>query len=308
MKKIFYMIIFLLAVAACEKEGSLTPTDGIENYFEIPADATDAESVLRREFFLETGCYLLFNDTLRKELLGRDEDGYPYYSFETVDLGYGITSSSKDRFTFRYLADMAEKNEAVDFVKNRVLPVMDEELYPYSLLLVDSLFRVRYMLEEGASESTGWFPSTKTVLAYYSGARCLALALAGLSDMTDAEKSEFIKDMFEGMIGSALSTRTTELSEFYASGEQYYGEEGELDWDYYLEDLREVGFLAGRIRYGYVYFPTASEDLESYVEVLFENEEDFLAENEDYPLVIEKYNIIKEFVRNLGYRLDMLGN
>ena len=70
MKKFLSMTVLLLIIVlagcftACQQEDSLTPSN-ISDLFAPNPEATDAESVLRREFFNTTGCYLLFNDTLR---------------------------------------------------------------------------------------------------------------------------------------------------------------------------------------------------------------------------------------------------
>ena len=79
MYRILGFAIFLLLAIACEKEKGLLASNGVENYFEVPDDATDEESVLRRNFQKETGSYLLFNDTLRKKMLGHDVDGFPVF-------------------------------------------------------------------------------------------------------------------------------------------------------------------------------------------------------------------------------------
>ena len=69
-----------------------------------------------------------------------------------------------------------------------------------------------------------------------------------------------------------------------------------------------MGFLEGYISYGYAYayFPLKHEELAAFINALFEDEETFLGENEEYPFVIQKYNLLKEIVKDLGYRLELL--
>ena len=143
---------------------------------------------------------------------------------------------------------------------------------------------------------------------FYSGVRCLALSLGGVLEMDDVGKREFMRELFKGMIESSLTVMTTELAAFYAFGEEYYGEgDLEVGWDIdYVEDLRELGFLEGYISYGYAYFPLKHEELAAFINALFEDEETFLGENEEYPFVIQKYNLLKEIVKDLGYRLELL--
>ena len=307
MYRILGFAIFLLLAIACEKEKGLLASNGVENYFEVPDDATDEESVLRRNFQKETGSYLLFNDTLRKKMLGHDVDGFPIYAFETVELGYGVVTASSDKFTFRYLSDLEDKKNVTGFVKENILPLLEERAYPYSFLLVDTVFRTRFLVEEGDDIGSGLWGS-RTAIDFYSGVRCLALSLGGVLEMDDVGKREFMRELFKGMIESSLTVMTTELAAFYAFGEEYY-EEGDLEvgWDIdYVEDLRELGFLEGYISYGYAYFPLKHEELAAFINALFEDEETFLGENEEYPFVIQKYNLLKEIVKDLGYRLELL--
>ena len=69
MKHTIYISLLFLLIggSACQKEDDLTPRGEKNNWFAPAIDATDAESVLRRKFYDDTDCYLLFNDTLRHE-------------------------------------------------------------------------------------------------------------------------------------------------------------------------------------------------------------------------------------------------
>lgn len=311
MYRIFCVTVLILLGVACEKESDLTPGEGAVNYFEVPADATDEESVLRREFQKETGSYLLFNDTLRKELLGRDEDGFPLYSFETVELGYGIVSSAMDKFSFHYLENMEVKRAGAKFVQDRLLSLMDKSLAPYSILLVKTVMRSPYLTEEG--ESDGFYGESDPI-NYYSGTRCMAISIGDILNTDEEEQDVLMKNIVVGMINNILGARPSVMTSFYASGNEYYGKSGYMyyDLDLYIDDLRELGFITGYFEYDYyeddyyIEFPSQSEDISSFLEVMFGDEEAFLEENAEYPLVIEKYNLLKKIVKDLGFRLDLL--
>ena len=89
------------------------------------------------------------------------------------------------------------------------------------------------------------------------------------------------------------------------SGYAYY------DFDLYIYDLRELGFITGRFEYDeydddyYMRCPSKEEDVASFLEVIFGDEEIFLEENADYQLVIEKYNLLKSVITNLGFHLEL---
>ncbi|MEY8593047.1 hypothetical protein [Butyricimonas sp. Marseille-P3923] len=313
MYRILGFIILGLLGVACQKEGNLVSGEGIENYFEVPGTAMDEESVLRREFQKETGSYLLFNDTLRKEFLGRDEDGFPRYSFETVELGYGILSSSMDKFTFHYLENMEIKRAGVSFVKERLLALMDKSLAPYSFLLVNTILQYPFYLEEGMEASEGFYGEGYPI-NFYSGTRCMAISMGDILGMDDEEQVGFLKEIMIAMVSNMLTARPSVLLDFYAPGKDYYDKSGymyELFPDLYINDLRELGFITGSLEYDEDYwdyrvqFPSEKEDVLSFMEVMFGDEDVFLEENAAYPIVIEKYNLLKKVVTDLGIHLEM---
>ena len=61
---LFYTIVLAGSLLACQKEDTLKPLH-MANPFAPQPGATDEESKLREEFYKNTGCHLLFNDTLR---------------------------------------------------------------------------------------------------------------------------------------------------------------------------------------------------------------------------------------------------
>ena len=112
-----YIILYIIVIAgcftACQQEDSLTPSN-ISDLFAPNPEATDAESVLRREFFNTTGCYLLFNDTLRHEYKGEDTFGNPYYETELIGLEWNLTSV----VSTRYLKNTRTKRTSRKFLTN----------------------------------------------------------------------------------------------------------------------------------------------------------------------------------------------
>lgn len=305
MKRSIYFILLVLLGVACQKE-NLTPSDGVENYFEVPDNATDPESVLRRTFYEQTGCYLLFNDTLRKEFIRLNDDGEPVYSSETLDLGYGIMAASKNKYSFRYMNSLKEKENAVEFVKDRILPLMEKKNYPYSLLLVDSVFETYFYVDDD-------YFRDRQFLRYFAGTRCLAASLGNVNDLEEEEQKNLVKEIFAGLIKSKLTVDTKLLEDFNAYGKALYGKTLYMGWEIeYIEDLRELGFFSGDI--GYDYYedadycrcPSWEEDLDDFLQACFQDEEEFLTENESYPLVIEKYKSLKGTIVKLGFDLKKL--
>lgn len=168
MNKIYYFLFLSLLLGACTKEDALEPTGANDDYFTVPATATDPESVMRREFYEETGVHLLFNDTLRHEQRGTFEDGNPRWYTETVDLGYSMTSFD-DAPALTYLQTKQEKEKAVEFVSKYILPHLGQAVRPYSFLMVNTIY--------------GRDPDTyrKGILKYYIGMRTIRFEYKCLS-------------------------------------------------------------------------------------------------------------------------------
>ena len=123
-------------LSSCSEKEDVQPLDLKDNYYEISEDASDPESLLRKEFEETLGIHLLFNDTLRKEYRGTDRYGNDVYFVQKVDFSYYLTSMSKQRYLFEYLDDIESQRAAVEFMKERILNMFSSKLYPYSLLLV----------------------------------------------------------------------------------------------------------------------------------------------------------------------------
>lgn len=140
-------------------------TSNISDLFAPNPETTDAESVLRREFFNTTGCYLLFNDTLRHEYKGEDTFGNPYYETELIGLEWNLTSAVSTRYLFEYLKTQEQKEQAVSFLQTHLIPKIKNVL-PYSILVINKMDK--YILPDGEkkyeySESPGLFTPTHVV-------------------------------------------------------------------------------------------------------------------------------------------------
>lgn len=85
---ITWLILCVGVCIGCSDKEEVVPSDLKDNYFAVPDDATDPESLLRKSFKQETGIHLLFNDTLRCELRGTDR--------------YGENISGGDRLNYSY--------------------------------------------------------------------------------------------------------------------------------------------------------------------------------------------------------------
>ena len=308
MKGLLYTLgLFVLASAftGCA-EDDITPNPLEKDYFLEPEGASEFELQLQREFFEREGSYVLFNDTLSSEYLGDNAEGEPVYFYKTLNLGYRLVSSSdgssQEHFSFDYFTTDAEKQAAVDFLSENILPSLGEAMRPYSFLLVNGLeyyepYSGDLMLVDDAVVYSGW--------------NCTVIAMQGVDDMSEAEQETYRLDLLRSMADNKMQGLDESVyDEFYAFCEPYYGtyfmyEEAETFCQQYPTQY-DIGFLS---TYGYgwngslwiVNFKAKEYDLEDYTNAVFSVPEDeFMATYADYPIVQEKYRILKGIIEDLG--------
>lgn len=288
---IFCLSLFMICVTSCEKEDSLVPNETTKNYFIISPDATDAISVLRREFHERNEVHLLFNDTLCHEQLGTNPDGIPIWHTEMLDLSYSLTSGG-DELYFDYLTNQSEMKESIHFIETYMIPRLASPLRPYSILLVNQLSENYY--------------GTIRPIDYYLGYRCLAIAVGNIAEMNEQEKRNFFSPIFGEIIQKKISiVPATVMEKFYTFSKEFYGktyaaagvpEDENYEFDY--DKVYSRGFLEAY----YNLFISADYDLNDYIEALFNtSEEDFKNTYADYPIIIEKYDVLKQIISDLGF-------
>lgn len=295
-----YLAVLLCCLASCRKEDELTPSNTQELFAPDP-NTTDEESVLRREFFEATQCYLLFNDTLSHEYMGLDGYGNPYYETVLVGLEWNLTAVSFMRFRFDYLDNMDEKRQAVEFLETYLMPYV-ENILPYSILAVN---RIDIYSSDGGPYEYDSSPLT------YSSVRCLAIALDQLQE-PGIDYVTYAQDICcEMMISNwggdpEYAYDGGQAEEFFAVNQWDYEEDKE--WydipygtgDEYLELFYDYGFLGNTNE---EFLPTAKEDATAYIKAcLTMSDEEFRATYGDWPTIMEKYEIIKPLVDATGIK------
>lgn len=305
MKKIFAIaMIASVALTSCGDEDDIKPRNPEECYFENTYGSSAADLQLQADFFSRNKIYVLFNDTLRKELKGVDADGNPYYDLKLVDIGYGMNvnmNPNTETIGFDYLTSDADKSQGVKFLDEMILPSLGAPLRPFSFLLVDKINH-----EEMVYGSM--VPDNPII---YSGWRCSAIAMSGIGSMTLEQKQTMRSDILKSIVVKAIGNMDQSVFEkFYSFCEPYYStyamyEEAEAFIALH-PTMYDVGFLSA-YSYGngngfYIYnFKAKNYDLEDYTNVLFSmTEAEFKTQYADYPIVLKKYDILKKIIEDLG--------
>lgn len=266
---------------ACN-EDHLTPSDTNVNYFKVPDNAMDEESVLRRNFFQNNNSYLLFNDTLRHEHIGKDAKGNDLFFCETVDLSYSLTNLSGTKYVFDYISTLEEKKAVTAFTEEHVFPNMNNSMRPYSILLVDKIS----LYSQG-----NIFDLTNAV----SGTRCTAIAMHNFLEMTQEERQSLRNNLFHAILVKKLNELDQNLmTPFYSDVTSYYG-------NTINKDAKTLGFLGSESKTYY----SQKKDLDTYIdEVLTLSETEFMAKYASYSIIKKRYQILRPIIENVGFTFD----
>ena len=306
-KAIYFLIALAGLLGACSNDEDTTPTD-LESVNKFaPADGDNsAEATLRRNFYKETGCYLLFNDTLSVTKTGEDAYGKPIYKVETIDLPFSFIgeSTSDYTYTYDYIKDETVREKAADFVKTKLLARLGK-LAPYSVLLVNSISV--WQTVDGSLEllDPDEWPYEDPHPDYYLGSRCYAFSLQDgeafddegffdsvvsqiLYDRIHSKGDAFLSD-FTGLVSKYESMTSADKEEIG----QEYGKN--LDW------AHSLGFLKD----SYYYTVSQTDDLKSYIDAICTTTvEDFEKQYGKYPICVERFKVLRNKVLEMGVKLD----
>ena len=289
------LILLPLATISCGGEDALeadyiNPSD----HFQPTADDNSEEAQLRRQFFDETGCYLLFNDTIQHELLGTDINGEERYFTETVDLTYsvGLSAYISTHYAFTLLETIEQKRQVVEFLREYILPHLRGTLRPYSWLACDVI--------------STWNDNNPSITKPYaaSNQRCIAIATNYLiqRERTDTQKQQYAQRILNVTLGQLATNHSDAFTDFYTYCDTYYGRDyasmGYADKPN-THQLRTIGFLSST---NSATFPSASSDLLSYTQLVVQNSDEQLQSTyANYPIVLQKVAAVRRVLIELGY-------
>lgn len=282
MKKIHILLAMLMTSAmgltSCSDDEDTTPSFADINGFAPAADDNSATAQLQREFYNETGVYLLFNDTLTAENGAKPE---------LLDLGWTLSDLYGYNYSYKYITDIEAQRQAAEVVKTHVVDRLGDAK-PFSILLADD---VSYLYNGMARHST-------MVL----GTRCYAFNLDDGHALDDPDA--FFGDLFISMVQGILDKYTTELQPFYDISAEYYGEyidEFGLS-DPTEEELWDYGFFEYNDMWGYFYYE--SSDLKLWVnKVISMSRAEFEATYGSSATMMNKYEALVSVIKKIGIKL-----
>ena len=306
MKKVICMAVAALLVTGCGKDKDLEPSGLDRNWFALE-DSGDPVDHLRYEIYSRTGATFFRSDTIGSIDRGLDALGNPYIYYEVLDVNYAITSRIEVA-TYELSEDDAAITEALEVMRDEMLPLLPKKLYPRCFLLVDKLNISQTKNQDG--EASAYKGMMTTVVG----------RLNAIKTMTAAEKTRLAAGVAGEIVSVYLVNEcAAELEEFYSKANTKTA--GGDDYNFYtksddirekspgtsrpaFKDWKEYGFLVHDTSYtsfndtpGSRSYKTVGQrrDVETFmVEVILGNDAGFEAAYAAYPLILEKYALLKE--------------
>lgn len=300
-------IVSLSFVACSDDEEILEPTQGyIDNKFYVPEDATGPEAEIRRAFYKKTGCNLLFHDLLSHEYMGTDANGEDVYVDEYIDFEYnlvGIGGSSENRPQFGYIEDIDVMKKSAQLIESYVYPHIEGgSLMPFSIMPTLGIEVWDY-----SYEIYGYMYMPQPILSCW---RCLAIDVKDWLELPADEQASYGLSLLTKMVSNKLDYRDSEANQFNEISYDYNGEYiSDIDEDWDRSDMSTVykyGFLSyEESRYSAYsdYLPYSETDYNDYIKaVIEEDEQEFKKQYADYPMILTKYDIVKDILAAHGYK------
>lgn len=242
--RLLFLVITVGALfAGCsDDEENLSPSNIDRNRYAAADFSTPEEMEIRNQFYENTGCYLVFTDSLTKREAVTPAGTYVFV--DTIDLNYAASYRTNEDFDYSLLPKSIDmRREAADFLEDEVLPRLDTVFYPYSFFIVDTLIvdrhHVDYGMEEVGPELMGsWVCYSTTIVG-----------CNGLFEMDAAEREAQIREVQKGILINKYSTALDSINylNFIAISDPYryidetWRDEGKEKWEWAFER----GFLYG---------------------------------------------------------------
>lgn len=290
------MTVMPVFMTSCATEDPITETSdaNFENPFAIPDDETGPEADIRRAFYKETNVFLVFHDLLRTYT-----DRFGNTVNETVDIAYELNGNKGYDYEYDELETTEEKQAAAEIIKKYFLPHINSgKLRPFSVLAVKSITQINGTI--------------KSKIGAVNNFRTLALSMADFDGLEDADEiQKVVSSVLKGFIKSKVYYTDSQFTDLMAVNDAHYYEDI-VDFipDWVLDqDITKI-YALGMLRY-YTdwygdpagdYFVLGYTDFEDFFNLLFDYSEAEVRQTYgDYPVIINKYEMLKNAIEGMGY-------
>lgn len=300
---IYTLLLCLFIVATttqCSKEDEPEASNLDINWYELQ-DSSDPLDHLRYTIFQSSGVPIYYNDTIGQQNRGKDAFGKDIIYHEIIDCSYSITSSTPITWiTIPKVRD--DVYEAVELIRDNVLPNVPVSIRPRSFLVVDSLVR------KGDASSYNYQAYTYKAM--------MTTVVGELYKWNSIDKKELAAKIIAEEVGTYLINKSgLDLTNFFIISRYNDNSLYNLDipntssaipyasWESYgfLTYHKGASFTAGK-KYKAI---SQYTDVHDYLTECYYNkltgrsDAEFETEYAAYPLIIQKYRLINEILDEL---------
>ena len=320
MKYHILLLTILFFAVGCSKEDDLTPSYVDAEWFMIQDNPDDAVQHAAYGVYSSWGIPVFLNDTIGQQERGIDHNGQPIVYHKVLDLNYNLNNPANVYSIvakrIALIQDEADKLAGIEFIDKVFLPLVPDIFHIQSILLLDSIYEQQYA------------GGAKDMKKVHQAMETLAIAdIPVIAGMSVEEKAYRANEILVYLaINYLAKTPSAGLETFKrvsydpATQRSYYKMEVRVPrypgyvclsparWEVY-------GFLDfDRSKYHYVSDPDVTKwyytlgdenaDIEDYVmAVISYSSQAFEAEYAESPMVIEKFRIMREVVKSIGFEL-----
>ena len=286
-KYIILVFIALPLLGSCSKEDDLTPSNADINGFAPEPTDNSLTAKIRNEFFKATGAYLLFNDTL----VSMSTNGQP----ELFDITYAMVGSgsiSSHNYQYTYITDAAEQQQAANALQKYLTRRLGKQV-PFSFLLVDDIYYIKSNRK-------------KKHVDYLLGTRGYVISTRN-GEMYD-DPQNYFNDMLLNIVIDRFNRQSSKVTDpFYAYSKDHYGEYL-TDDEMAIENVEHTyGFMEKFDTWGDGSYslPYEVRDVKDYISaVVTMTRDEFEAKYGDYSVMVEKYDMMRSIITNMGFNLN----
>lgn len=306
------LAVCMLAVS-CRKEKTPEPSKLDEDYFVVEDNPADPVDHARYQFYTSTGIASFYNDTIASYRI-EDMGGQPRYSYVTLSLNYTLLGTAA--ITFKPISHKERIPAVLDLLEENVYPVLPEKVSIPSIFFVDT-FATSLSLR-GVETSHGW--------TSLWGFNTIGITVLDVATMSSDEKKMYGASILAGIAEKQLNKVAAGKlqTDFFSISRAVPSVIKTMGLDIYLgiplsflppasiPAPRTLGLLRFTV-YGlanppnsptYTTLPRESDDIRAFLTAAFYyTTQEFTALYGSDALIMNKYNIIRNFAKTAGFRL-----
>ncbi len=303
-----------LLAMGCRKEKMPAPSRLDENYFVVQDNPNDAVDHARYEFYKSTGIASFYNDTIHRKQVG-EIDGKPRYTYFTLSMEYSLYE--RILISYKLVSDRTQIPAFLDLLKQDLLPRLPANLRVPSFLMMDSLWNAGFPAQN-VQIADGW--------TTFQGFNTIGICVKNIAAMSGEEKKIIYCFHAGGYCGKTIER--SEPGKIAAGILQYFEGCSKINnagIGYLFRRSLHVCIPSGmepaahtlgilkypRVKLGeappmnnLVSMPRTADDLRAFLTAaLCYTAEEFTNLYPNNALLLKKFNVIRNIVREAGFKL-----